>query len=82
MVIETGGKVFVVGIFFGLMFAIFSACFSLNVYMQYCLTVTPLSFPFFTQELNKFMVNTVVTNFSRSYSIGMFVVLVSLYICV
>jgi hypothetical protein len=78
----SGGKLYVVGIFFGLIFALFTACFSFNVYMQYCLNITPLSFPFFTKELNLFMHDSITANFSTCYIIGMLVVIFSFYVCV
>jgi hypothetical protein len=37
--------------------------------------------PIFTKELNLFMHNNIIVNFSICYTIGMVVVLFSLYVC-
>lgn len=50
--------------------------------MQYCLNITPLSFPLFTKELSLFMRDKIVDNFTTCYITGMVTILFSFYVCV
>ena len=71
-----------IGIFFGLLTAVITSFYSLNVYMQHCLNVTPLSIPMFPATLSRFINETVLRDFTISYLFGGIVVFMSFYICV
>jgi hypothetical protein len=72
----------VIGIFFGLLCALITSFYSLNLYMQNCLNVTPLSIPMFPTTLSHFINQTVIRDFTISYLFGAIVVFISFYICV
>jgi hypothetical protein len=79
--IDAGGKIFVLGIFGGLLVAIITCISAIFDYMIYTLNVIPLSYPFFTEELTNMIFGSMWLNYTVAAVIGWTVVVFSAYFC-
>jgi hypothetical protein len=79
--LDTGGRIFVIGIYLGLIAALITTFFSINVYLHLTAVISEES-PFFSKDLVRFMKDTIFTVYTRSWLIVVAAASLSAYICV
>ena len=77
----TGGRVFVLGIFLGLIICILASIQSVTTYLQWCVNA-PSDPAIFPNDLYKFMTRTLNYVNDSSWIIGIWSCAFSLYVCV
>ena len=77
----TGGRVFVLGIFLGLIICILASIQSVTTYLQWCVNA-PSDPAMFPNDLYKFMADTLQLDNIYGYNAGIFFCAFSLYVCV
>ena len=80
-ILHTGGRIFVIGIYLGLLVSLVTTFFAFNIYMNESAILGQDS-PFFDVELVGWQKKTIFDNYTRSYLWICFVAIFSVYICV
>jgi hypothetical protein len=78
---NAGGRIFVIGIYLGLIASLVTTFFAINVYMGESAIFNHES-PSFDFELVTWQRHTVFDNYTRSYIIVLFMAIFAMYICV
>ena len=78
---NAGGRIFVIGIYLGLMASLVTTFFAINIYMNESAILGQDS-PFFDFELVSWQKRLIFENYTRSYACICFVAIFAMYICV
>ena len=77
----SGGRIFVIGIYIGLLASLVTTFFAINVYMSLSAKITEES-PYFSTNLVHWMDNVIFALYTRSYIIVVVLTCAFAYVCV
>jgi hypothetical protein len=77
----SGGRIFVIGIYLGLLASLVTTFFAINVYMSLSAKISEES-PYFSTSIVHWMDMTIFSLYTRSYVIILVLALAFMYICV